>query len=365
VSTKPVTRQPIEKAANGDQALDRSKLRPVRVALPVRLVREMDLAIQSGVGDYGSRQEFISDAVENHLFDVCHGADDEPDDDEEIASGKPRSEPTKTRAADSGLQLTPEDVRLSPPNGASPINNELAVVSVHEPMYGFHNRDIPTIWALERLAEQGPVEIDQFYERVTSEASELAESFRSWERKHGVKVTALLPKQGKRSRAGGEGRTFQNFALGSVGRKGDTGGRNCTGPFFVWGIASLREKDDRILIGISERGAQLLEKLQGLSFNLPHAPTHTRIFLDFVSEWAPDDRWGFDTCLAAIGEQVDRIGLIAKFHSCLRRDYKGVEWKESVANSIAQGYLGRCREWGLVRQGRGEYQLTPLGEELS
>jgi Arc/MetJ-type ribon-helix-helix transcriptional regulator len=354
-------------AANGD--LDRSKMRPVRVAMPARLVREMDLAIQSGAGGYGSRQEFITEAVENHLVDVRYGGDQAPEDAQGLGAGKRPSQLARTgrspkRGLEPGQELTPEDVRISVPNGVTPITNELAVVPAGEPLYGFHNRDIPTIWALERLAEHGPEEIDAFYERTTAEASAIAEGLSAWEDQHGVKVTALLPKRGKRSRASAEGRTFQNFALGSVSRKSDGGGRLCSGPFFVWGVAGLREENDQTLIGVSERGTRLLEKLQGLSFDRPHAPSHTRSFLDFLGEWAPDDRWGFSLCLAAIREQVDRAGLTAKFRTGLRRDYKGVEWKESVANSIAQGYLGRSREWGLVHPGRGEYRLTPLGEEI-
>lgn len=351
---------------NGDQGLDPSKMRPVRVAMPARLVRDMDLAIQSGAGGYGSRQEFITEAVENHLIEVRYGSEDASQNE----GPSPRStEPQPPSTADRGAQqqtgqeLNPHDIRIAVPDGPAPIANELAVVSPGEPLYGFHNRDIPTIWALEQLAAEGPGEINAFYERVTDQASDLAGRLSEWERDHGVKVTALLPRRSKRTRASSEGRSFQDFALGKVSRKtGD--GRLCSGPFFLWGVAGLQAKEDELLIGVTDRGTQLLEKLQGLSFDVPHETSHTRTFLGFLEEWAPDDRWGFAVCLAAVRDGVDRADLTAKFHAKLRADYTAAQWKESVANSIAQGYLGRCREWGLVKPGRGEYALTTLGQEI-
>jgi hypothetical protein len=356
------------KNMNGRGELDHSQMRPVRIAMPARLVRELDLAIQSGAGGYGSRQEFITEAVENHLVEVRFGIEEDSPPDGRARSAA-QNEPGKTaapakRLPSSDVQLSPEDVRIGVPDGPAPIINEIAVVSPTEPLYGFHNRDIPTIWALERLAEQGPTEINAFYERATADASDLADQFTPWEEQHGVKVTALLPRRSKRTRASAEGRSFQDFALGKVSRKTDNG-RLCSGPFFLWGVAGLQQATEGFQIGITDRGIQLLEKLQGLSFEVPHAPAHARTFLNFLDEWAPDDRWGFGVCLTAVADGVDRAGLTAMFHSQLRKDYAALQWKESVANSVAQGYLGRCREWGLVEPGRGEYRLTPFGKEMA
>ena len=52
------------------------------------------------------------------------------------------------------------------------------------------------------------------------------------------------------------------------------------------------------------------------------------------------------------------------FHERLSVDYPDVEWRASVAASVASGYVSRAREWGLLTPKLQErkYALTPAGK---
>ena len=117
---------------------------------------------------------------------------------------------------------------------------------------------------------------------------------------------------------------------------------------------------DQPRIGLTAAAWQLLDALDGLSVDEPHAPTSVAAFLTHLKQHAPGDMRGFVEILRAIGPG-----------GATRRDVLGhagtqwPEWNENEVSTNAAGYIARAREWGLVelKQTKSHYHLTSLGVE--
>jgi hypothetical protein len=358
---------------------DPTKHRPVKIIMRVDLLREADKSVMEQLGGHEDRHELFNEAVQQYLVELRTGPDAEEADTSTTPASSDRTEPgtdtstslksTANEARGPATVSVPDvepitnlaDTAIQLPEKKPVIVAETDAVPRREPLLGLHNSDIPSIDALAYLAEEtadGPLPVKTFYEQATQRARELAVALVPYEARHKVKLSALLPSNLAKAQAAARG--YQTFALGHINREPrDDGKLDCWGPLYQWGVAGLVRDGKETKIGITNGGWELLQELEGVSLGRPHTPDHARRFLHFLQAHAPEDLWGFGFLLQAVGEGVGRVDLNARFLAA--RD-----WKESVATSVAQGYLARSREWGLVTPKliEGRYQLTTFGREM-
>ena len=339
----------------------------MRIRLPVPLIREMDAAIISGAGGYSTRAEFIVDAIQERILELTveevEDAGPPPvyKDGVSATPGPPEEKVTHQRASDpdtlvtvgmtelvyrgAGFSIPPTD-DLSRPEGKA--------------LFGLHNRDYPSLWALSQLAEMAneePIPVVDYYARILKKAWDFGEHLLALEKDTGRKCTALFPTNPDK-RQSAESR-FCMFAIGDFrinGKKTVT----TNGPLFEWRAVGLVGSIDQPRIGLTAAGWELLAALHGLSVGEPHAPTSVAAFLAHLKQHAPADMRGFVEILRAIGPE-----------GATRQDVLGhagtqwPEWNENEVSTNAAGYIARTREWGLLelKQTKSHYNLTPLGVE--
>jgi Arc/MetJ-type ribon-helix-helix transcriptional regulator len=353
-----------------------SSERIVKVPFPVSLIRRMDEAVVAGYGGFRTRAELMREAVENILNELQFPeAPPEP--------GRPAEEQKAdavVTASSNGRQSGIEEIAaalppwerdelsigdlagttLVSPAAAPQLIRHGAVTSVDQPLLGLHNRDYVSIWAVQRLArytEDRLMPFDDFVRRVTDAAWYFATRLQLIEsRDASRKLTVLFPTNTAKRPSAERG--FQHFALGTVGRVGSPTELVAGGPLFAWQAIQLASEDNA-LVGLTEDGWQLLDSLAGLSLDLPHAPELMERFLDHLAVHTPADRWGFDRVLEVVADGPDRAALVASFAA------SHPEWTPAMASSVAQGYVARSREWGLVEPKLVEsrYWLTDVGRD--
>jgi hypothetical protein len=349
--------------------MDSKNYRPAKLLVKVDILRELDRIVQEGLAGYTNRHELVNDLLEQGVIDLRYG-----DENAEAERGGPN--PTKRAdeilhsrsSGGSGRPSTaqteyPERLGQKPARGDGvfdtpivslvnrglAVENELARIS-DEPLFGLHNRDAPTAWALARLAEaakDSPVPLEEFYEAVTDEAWNLADQLKHVEAENGQKLTVMLPRNRSKPQSAAEG--FRAFALGHVARKPDEDGRLAAwGPFYQWNAVAVVGDLKDPQIALTEAGWHLLEVFDGLAFSIPHDPNVARRFLAYLQHHARADLWGFCTVLEGAARGAGRIQMMEYFRARLLDDFTVTMWKESVAASIAQGYVSRARAWGLM-----------------
>ncbi len=359
---------------------DPKKYRPSKVIFNVDVLREVDRAVQEGIGGYTNRHELINDLVEQGLIDLRYPDGEEPVAPEakteaETASSKPSNnghgdspavaEPAKTMPKIEPLSSLTETRMSAPEKRGAVIENKLAHAPEH-PLFGMHNRDAPTAWALNRLAEvtpEDPVALGGFYEETTKEAWKLAAKLQALETKGRPKLAVMLPRNPEKPQSADEG--FRAFALGVLARKADAGGQlAASGPFFEWHAVAAVGDPRSPEIGLTEIGWQLVEVFDGLDFSYPHDEDLAHRFLQHQRQHAAPDAWGFRTVLEGASGDAGRVELSEYFERRLGADFDG-DWKLSVAESVASGYVSRAREWGLIepKMRDSSYALTASGQK--
>ena len=340
--------------------------RIMRIPLPVPLIREMDAVIIDGIGGYSTRSEFIVDAIQERILELTieevedAGAPPAPPRDTpgepgppDTMAGQPPSdsstfatmENTELTHRETGFTLAPDD-DLSRPEG--------------EALFGLHNRDYPSLWALSRLAEMAkeePITVTDYHTRIFQEAWGFGKRLLAIEKRTGRKCTALFPTNPDK-RQSAEAR-FGMFAIGTF-RIGGNNTITTSGPLFEWRTAGLSGSVDEPLISLTAGGWQILAALRGVSVKEPHPPASTLAFLTHLKEHAPADSRGFIEIMRAIGpDGATRQSVL---------NHAGTQWPEWTKNMVstnAAGYIARAREWGLVepKQSKLHYHLTPFGVE--
>jgi hypothetical protein len=335
----------------------------------------MDEAIVAERGGFRTRAELMREAVENLLNELDFpDAPAEPlaaraGDTEAPAAGQ-ASVATRSSFVDEMGTLLPAWERdeltlgdiaataLVPPTRA-PRLVQAGAARVHdEPLLGLHNRDYVSIWAAHRLARytsDGLIPFDDYLRRVTAAAWFFGAQLQALEaRDSGRKLTVLLPTNTAKRPSAERG--FQNFAVGGITHRGDGAALTATGPLFAWRAIQVEARDG-LMTGLTDPGWELIRSLEGLSLDLPHAPELMERFLAYLAANAPADRGGFDHVLRVVADGPDRDALVSSFGD----DH--AEWTNSTASSVAQGYIARSREWGLVEPKLvdGRYWLTDVG----
>jgi Arc/MetJ-type ribon-helix-helix transcriptional regulator len=349
--------------------------RVVKVPLPIPLIRRMDETIVAERGGFRTRAELMREAIENLLneLDFPEAPAVDPRDASEFAPERldragpgpgdnehlpklldwERDELTLPDLSTTALPAPTRQPRLAA--------NEPVSVS-DEPLLGLHNRDYVSVWALHRLARytvDRQIDFDEYLQSVTRAAWYYGWQLRRLEREApGSKLTVLFPTNAAKRPSAERG--FQNFAIGSVVRRGDSPSFSTAGPLFAWRAIQVAPADTAIT-ALTDCGWQLILDLDGLSLELPHPSELATRFLSYLAEHAPGDRWGFDHLVRAASDGPDRNELVRSFTE------KHPEWTAATASSVAQGYIARSREWGLLepRLVEGRYWLTDAGRKLA
>ena len=345
--------------------MDPTASRVLRVALPVTLLRDMDAVILSGVGGYTTRAEFIVDSVQERILELT--VEDEEDAAAPLAqftnSNEPmmESSPSPARALDRRTDLTVTTLPRNLLAPAAPADLTLSTAS-SSVMFGLHNRDYPSLWALtqlERLAAAGPVDIESFYDDVLKRAWEFGAILYELERETGEKFTALFPTNRAKPKAA-EGR-FRAFAIGDV-RPDKVGALTASGPLFQWQAAGyVARGGEAKQIGVTSNGLELLDLAAGITVAEPHSADVARRFFDFLARNSTGDWKGFTETLLAIDAQgAKRQDVLSHFAACWPK------WTPNEVATNAMGYIARAREWGLIepKQINSKYHLTELGSEM-
>ena len=339
----------------------------MRIPLPVPLIREMDAVIISGAGGYSTRAEFIVDAIQERILELTiEGVEDAGPppvhkDDVSAAPGPPEEKAAHRRPTDSGTPVTMEMTELVPRGDGfsiSPADNLSRPEG--KALFGLHNRDYPSLWALSQLAEMAneePIPVVDYHARVLKRAWDFGEHLLSLEEHTGRKCTALFPTNPDKRKAA-EAR-FCMFAIGDFRINGDKTVPT-SGPLFEWRAAGLIGSVDQPRIGLTEAGWQLLAALDGLSVDEPHTPASVAAFLAHLTEHAPADLRGFVEILRSIGPEGATRQVVLNHAGA-----QWPEWNENEVSTNAAGYIARAREWGLVepKQTKSHYHLTPIGVE--
>lgn len=340
--------------------------RIMRIPLPVSLIREMDAVIIDGVGGYSTRAEFIVDAIHERILELTI---------EEVEDAGPppaprRGTPGKPRSPDTMASQPPSDPGTLATMGMTELAPREAGFSLSpaddlsrpesEALFGLHNRDYPSLWALSRLAEMAneePIPVTDYQSRVLQEAWDFGKRLLAIEKSTGSKCTALFPTNPDK-RQSAEAR-FGMFAIGTFRISADNT-IITSGPLFEWRTVGLSGSIDRPRISLTPSGWQLLAGLTGLSVGEPHPTASAVAFLTHLHEHAPSDKRGFTEILRAIGPDGATRQNVLKYAATQWPD-----WTKNMVSTNAAGYIARAREWGLVepKQSKSRYHLTPFGVE--
>jgi hypothetical protein len=369
--------------------------RLARVLLPARLLREVDELVLSGRGGYSSRQEFMLEAIQNHVLEVRHGPTERGQllIDGEMAPQRVDG-PRATSSGGSGNGRTHETVKqtgaideVDAPALPAALGDDVPVEPVgdiketalrapvrgatlesgiarfkKEPLIGLHNRDYPSIWAVRLLAEMTAsdlIPVSRFLEEATAQAWRFARSLLDLERQSKVKLTALFPTNISKPQSAEDG--FRAFAIGTIARKPGTDGCfETSGPLFSWQICQLALAGDTLRIGLTDAGWGLVEALDGLTLAWPHERVSAERFFAHLSRHAPWDWQGFEQVVDAVASHPTRVELMSQFQRWQP------EWSDAVANTTSSGFIARGREWGLItpKLVDGRYALTDFGNAM-
>lgn len=374
--------------------MDGKNARPIKVLLPGTLIDRADQALQQGLGGFRTRHSLFREAIEYYLLELeelqaqlplteesplpaqdksagnaqaarpaSHGTSKTMDNDA-LEKQTPPSSAAVSRNDDLKKFLTTaeslEDMAISGANASPSIEGKLNVSRpARGPILGLHNRDWPTLQAMDQLADMtvtGTVPRDDFYNVATANGWLLSGALAAYEGKGGGKLSALLPSNRVKAKAAES--NYRSFALGWISQRAEGDSVATSGPLFAWSCAGLTWRDNELHIGLTDSGAELLRGVAGLIPSIPHETHYTRFFLNHIAQYGEDDWLFLSSLLSDIANRPTRKELMEN----VRQKQNS---SESVAASLVQGYVSRGREWGLIepRQVDGQYVLSGFGEE--
>jgi hypothetical protein len=311
--------------------LEASQVPPKRLVktwLPVDLVRHMDVAIVRSRGSYLDRAEFIAEAIRDRLaeeeaaaYQAGHAS---------VAAPPP---PPAVDGEGEGSFADWLDAAPTLPPAEGPREN-----------FGLHNRDLPTLWALDwlgRLAARrgAPVNWSEFVAELLPRAWEMGRALAGAD---GAGTTGF-PTNLKRKEA-----TEQRFAAHAVGQ---VSARGNSGPLFVFRLVGL----DGTRAAPTPAAVELTRALNRTAFEIgaPFAGAAWDAFATHLRAEAPQELDAWLYVLALLADEPTRPELVER---CTR-------WSGSTAATNAMSYVARGREWGLVEPALvdGRYLLTDRG----
>jgi hypothetical protein len=344
--------------------------RLVKILLPADLIREMDIRILGSGGAYQDRNEFVSEAIRDRLAEEAALDGDEPESTPPARHRKPSAPriaeelvgyvaPDLGRAEEPMLALaipaTPKARGDQLYLGDWQRGNSCTVPAQRSERvsFGLHNRDFPTLWALNRLATmtgRDAVGWDQFLAVVREEGAGVGERLRlhDLEAGHAIPIGIGFPKPGAKRDASIE--RFVNAMLGTA--------RRADGPLFDLALIGFAD-EAREKIAPTDAGLDALGDMvdRGLGTDLPQPPAAFKRWWQHLSEWVPAERAAWHKVLRVAAEATSRDELVAAFP----------EWRGHTATTNTVGFIGRSREWGLMQPELhdGRYLLTELGQMVA
>lgn len=336
--------------------------RVVRIPMALGLIRNLDRALVAGAGGYTTRAEFITDAVRDRLLELeFEPAPPEPSESPGAAALRDRRPALNVvqRADEPNNELPDrklDDTALTAPAPGFSLVGSAIVQDA--PLFGLHNRDFASLWALHELAAitaEKAEPLASALDRVTDRAWEFSARLRPFDVGAELKLTSLFPTN--RTKAQSASGQFRAFAIGTV--RQTEGQLYADGPLFVWRAVQAQETDGVVEIGLTDPGWELLSSIDGISLRLPHGFDLMKRFLDYLAIHAPADLEGFIVGLCGAGERMQRGQLIETYRAAYPT------WTDTQASTNAAGYVARGREWGLIEPKLVDrrYQLTADGEK--
>lgn len=332
--------------------------RLVKLLLPTDLVREMDHTILASAGGYQDRNEFVTEAIRDRLTEEAAllGAVAEAEMPKRVAeapdvfeAGPPTAmyevrarEPIPTTPRAPGDQVYLGDWHRGETCTVPARPTDLV-------NFGLHNRDFPTLWALNRLAtmtSREPVTWDQFIAFTREESAGVGERLRlsDLSQATAIPIGIGFPKPGPKRE-----QSLDRFIAAMIGSKG-----RADGPIFALALAGFAD-DARETVAPTDAGLAALGDMvdRGLGTVLPQPQPVLERWWQYLSEWAPTERAAWHKVLTVVAENPDRDELVSRFP----------EWRGHTATTNTVGFISRSREWGLVppQMFEGRYQLTDLG----
>jgi Arc/MetJ-type ribon-helix-helix transcriptional regulator len=329
--------------------------RLVKVLLEADLVRRMDRQILASAGAYQDRGEFITEAITDRLTE-----------EEALMEQDAVVTPKVTQAADSSaVAEKPQFVPLVvPPLDASVEmgtwrNNGIPPTVPVQPTdrvnFGLHNRDLPTLWALDRLAVLAgqlhqPVAWEDFVARLRDEGAHAGTLLRHRDLASASSLGTGIgfPKPGAKRDA-----SIDRFIAAAVGNN-----RRADGPFFVLALAGFTN-DGHTHLAPSDQAIKVLTDMleRGLGPALPQPPAALMCWWQFIAALAPAEHAAWRKVLQVVADEPTRDELVVRFP----------EWPGNVATTNTVGFISRSREWGLVEPDLIDqrYRLTELGATMA
>lgn len=376
--------------------MDKKTIRPIKVLLPGALVDRVDEALQEGLGGFRTRHDLFEEALEYYLQElqelqvqnevgeerarykvdqltkrapslqtsVSHQRQNVADDETRRKSQAPSlaalaRNPTWAKFVRTFTSI--EEMAISGTNASTTIDEKSNVSQPEEgPILGLHNRDWPTLQALDLLAKMtvsGTVPCGDFYNAATANGWRLSEALRAFENKSTGKLSALLPSNQEKAKAAES--NYRTFALGRISRSTEGRSVSTSGPLFKWSCAGLAWRNHEFHIGLTESGVALLKGVAGMIPEATHDPKAARFFLTHLAKFGQDDWQFLQHLIFELQNRPTRNDLVATTKESQASS-------NSVAASLVQGYVARGREWGLIalKQESNRYVLTPFGKEF-
>jgi hypothetical protein len=215
--------------------------------------------------------------------------------------------------------------------------------------FGLHNRDLPSLFALDRLCRiavdrRGPTPWSEY---IASLRPAVAEASRLLRRAEGPKPSGTRASVGFPKQENGLSKSFDRFVSAFVGNGMD-------GPLVMLGLAAPVRDLDRAMLP-TDAGVSVLRSIisAGVDGRLPHTARAAELWWAHVERNCPDEHSAWRRMLVAAGRRPSRQGLVASFP----------EWVGSLADTNVMGLVSRSREWGLLEPELVDrhYHLTLLG----
>lgn len=326
----------------------------------------MDRRILASDGAYQDRNEFVTEAIRDRLTeDAALDADDSQVD----------SPSSRERTQRAPLNMDENSARSITVHHRSTIESRHPVMSAGGQMslgdwqrdssctvparrsdqvsFGLHNRDFPTLWAMDRLATmtgRGAVGWQQFLGVAREEGAGVGEQLRLHDLEHGITIPIGIgfPKPGTKKAASVE--RFVNAMIGTA--------RRADGPMFALALIGFADSE-RTMVAPTDAGLAAFGNMvdHGLGTDLPQPASAFERWWEHLSEWAPAERAAWLKVLRVAIDASNRDELVAQFP----------EWRGHIATTNTVGFIGRSREWGLMHPELhdGRYLLTGLGQTVA
>jgi len=331
--------------------------RIIRVPLPVALLRSMDALILNRVGGYENRAEFVRESIEALVMELTYEPAEELQ--RGTASEDDRSEPlVSTKDPSVSHRPSMDMTALETPDTFTVCEGVATVDS--QAMFGLHNRDYPSLWALAQIAQmtsKGAQPFDDCVARLLAHAWSYGQTLTALEEAGEGKLTALFPTN--RAKPQSAQAAFENFAVGGYSLMADQ--LRAYGPLFAWRTCQLEIADDAsVLVALTREGQDLICALKGLTARTPHPEPMSTAFALHLKRHCPEDWWGFELVLTYAQDGISRERLAEVFRE------REPAWGPSVAATNAAGYVARAREWGLLegQMVNRQYRLSEYGRSL-